>query len=303
MKFVSYAQNLEDLMLWRALSSVENGFYIDVGANDPTVDSVTRAFYERGWAGINIEPLKTHFDDLMASRPRDVNLCVAAGSEPAEIEIWDFGVRGWGTADKEVIDNLSASGRKGVSYKVPVTTLSLICAQYAPADIHFLKVDVEGLEKVVLQGMDFDKYRPWVLVIEATKPNSKEESFGTWEDLVTDQGYLFVYADGLNRFYVASEKKSLAEYFQYPPNVFDEFVFYSQVEAENSLKKAEERILLEQERVLLEQERVLLERASAESAREEASRIQAAYDEIENSRTWRYAKALHKVFNVFRRRS
>jgi hypothetical protein len=119
-----------------------------------------------------------------------------------------------------------------------------------------------------------------------------------------------VYADGLNRFYVASEKKSLAEYFQYPPNVFDEFVFYSQVEAENSLKKAEERILLEQERVLLEQkrvlleqERVLLERASAESAREEASRIQAAYDEIENSRTWRYAKALHKVFNVFRRRS
>lgn len=289
MKFVSYAQNLEDLMLWRALSDVEHGFYIDVGANDPTVDSVTRAFYERGWTGINIEPLKIHFDDLVASRPLDINLCVAAGRETSEIEIWDFGVRGWGTADKEVIDNLSASGRKGASYKVPVTTLNLICAEYAPADIHFLKVDVEGLEKVVLEGMDFGKYRPWILVVEATKPNSKEESHGTWEELVIDQDYLFVYADGLNRFYVASEKKSLAEYFQYPPNVFDEFVFYSQVEAEDALKNAEERFLLE--------------KASADVAREETRTIQAAYDQIANSRTWRYVKALQKVLNVFRWRS
>jgi FkbM family methyltransferase len=289
MKFVSYAQNLEDLMLWRALKNVENGFYIDVGANDPTVDSVTRAFYERGWTGINIEPLKTHFDDLMALRPLDINLCIAAGNEPAEIEIWDFGVRGWGTADQEVIDNLSASGREGVSYKVPVTTLSLICAEYAANDIHFLKVDVEGLEKVVLQGMDFGKYRPWILVVEATKPNSKEESFEAWESLVLSQDYFFVYADGLNRFYVASEKKSLAGYFQYPPNVFDEFVFYSQVEVENALKNAEERLLLEA--------------ATADAARKEASRIKAEYDQIINSCTWRYAQALNSFLNVFRRRS
>lgn len=289
MKFVSYAQNLEDLMLWRALSDVENGFYIDVGANDPTVDSVTRAFYERGWRGINIEPLKMHFDDLVASRPLDINLCVAAGRETSEIEIWDFGVRGWGTADKEVIDNLSASGRTGSSYKVPVTTLSLICAEYAPADIHFLKVDVEGLEKVVLEGMNFGKYRPWILVVEATKPNSKEESHGTWEELVIDQGYFFVYADGLNRFYVASEKKSLAQYFQYPPNVFDEFVFYSQVEAENALKSAEQRILFAQ--------------ASVDVAQEQLRAIQAAYDQIVNSRTWRCVKAFQKVLNVIRQRS
>jgi glycosyltransferase involved in cell wall biosynthesis len=54
--FVSYAQNFEDVMLWRALRSVERGFYIDVGANDPTLYSVTKAFHIRGWRGINIEP-------------------------------------------------------------------------------------------------------------------------------------------------------------------------------------------------------------------------------------------------------
>jgi hypothetical protein len=55
--FVSYAQNFEDVMLWRALRSLESGFYIDVGANDPTIDSVTKAFYASRWHGINIEPM------------------------------------------------------------------------------------------------------------------------------------------------------------------------------------------------------------------------------------------------------
>ena len=55
--FVSYAQNFEDVMLWRAFSHIESGFYIDVGAQHPTIDSVSLAFYERGWTGIDIEPV------------------------------------------------------------------------------------------------------------------------------------------------------------------------------------------------------------------------------------------------------
>jgi hypothetical protein len=54
---ISYAQNREDILLWRALRDLSGGFYIDVGAEDPTQNSVTRAFYERGWHGINVEPV------------------------------------------------------------------------------------------------------------------------------------------------------------------------------------------------------------------------------------------------------
>ena len=35
MPFISYAQNYEDVILWRALRDVEHGFYVDVGAADP----------------------------------------------------------------------------------------------------------------------------------------------------------------------------------------------------------------------------------------------------------------------------
>ena len=77
---ISYAQNREDILLWRALRDLRKGFYIDVGAEDPTQDSVTRAFYERGWQGINVEPVQGHFDKLCTERPRDLTLQVAIGS-------------------------------------------------------------------------------------------------------------------------------------------------------------------------------------------------------------------------------
>ena len=53
---ISYAQNFEDVILWRALRDVPNGFYIDIGAGHPVADSVTMHFYEHGWRGINVEP-------------------------------------------------------------------------------------------------------------------------------------------------------------------------------------------------------------------------------------------------------
>jgi hypothetical protein len=77
--FISYAQNYEDVMLLRAFKDVAHGFFIDVGANDPIGDSVTCAFYQRGWVGINIEPLPTHFADFTHLAP-DVAMLVMSGS-------------------------------------------------------------------------------------------------------------------------------------------------------------------------------------------------------------------------------
>jgi len=224
MSFISYAQNFEDVMLWRALKHIDSGFYIDVGANDPVVDSVTKAFYDHGWKGINIEPLSSHFADLQSTRPRDINLACAAGPEEGEIEIWECDVRGWASADTTSISMLKSSGEKGNYLRVPMKTLANICENYAQAEIHFLKIDVEGFEKSVLAGADFRRFRPWIVVIEANRPNSKEEVHQQWEELLLVANYSFAYADGLNRFYVANEHAQLAESFKYPPNTFDNFV-------------------------------------------------------------------------------
>ena len=77
MAIVSYAQNYEDVMLWRALSQVKDGFYIDVGANYPNLDNVTKLFYENNWSGINVEPDPEALSELEKNRLRDVNIGVA----------------------------------------------------------------------------------------------------------------------------------------------------------------------------------------------------------------------------------
>src|SRR6185503_7699605 len=87
--FVSYAQNHEDVVLARALRPDEHtGFWIDVGAGDPIGDSVTAAFSERGWRGINVEPLPAEFERLCAARPNDVNLCVALGARAGQARLF-----------------------------------------------------------------------------------------------------------------------------------------------------------------------------------------------------------------------
>ena len=239
MSFVSYAQNFEDVMLWRALKHVDKGFYIDIGANDPTVDSVTKAFYERGWHGINVEPLPSHHSDLAVERMRDVNLQCAAGAEAGEIEVWECDVRGWATASLDVVSLHTGKGHEGVFHKVPVFPLKDICAQHVSGEVHFLKIDVEGFEKSVIDGMDFSHVRPWILVIEATKPNSTEENYSEWEAIVFSAGFALAYTDGLNRFYVANEHLELLESFRYPPNVFDKFVRVEQLNSELRAQQAE----------------------------------------------------------------
>lgn len=219
-------------MLWRALQRVQGGFYIDVGANDPVKDSVTKAFYDRGWNGINAEPVAAHHQDLERDRPLDINLRCALGDSDGVIDLWECELPGLATTDVSVVDQHIVAGHHGAFHRVPVRTLASVCAEHAPAEIHFLKIDVEGGEESVLAGADFRRFRPWIVVVEATRPNSTEQNHGAWEHLLTDAGYRFAYADGLNRFYVADEHQELAQALAFPPNIFDGFVVAQQFNLE-----------------------------------------------------------------------
>lgn len=281
MTFISHAQNREDVLLWRALKHVKKGFYVDVGANHPSHDSVTKAFYDRGWSGINIEPLQEHFEELQRVRLRDINLQLAAGNAEGELDLYDSDVRGLATASLEVAEARRAAGGVVRACRVPVRRLDAILTTHAPEHIHFLKVDVEGFETAVLQGMDFTRWRPWVVVIEATKPNSRELELG-WEPLLTSANYQFVWFDGLNRYYLAAEHMALSEHFQVPPNVFDEFV------------------PAEQERLRLAFARSENERKVAEDQLHAHQAVQLHLDSVLHSRSWQLTRPLRVMIKALK---
>ena len=225
MSFISYSQNHEDVLLWRALRDVPAGFYIDVGANDPELHSVTKAFYDQGWSGINVEPMPSYGPAFHAQRPRDINLNVAAGAASGSITLFDIpAVNGWASTDSAVAAAHRAHGHQVVEHTVPLLTLAEICREHARGAVHFLKIDVEGFEGDVLRGMDFTLCRPWIVVVEAIMPNSRDSNHQSWEALVTGHGYQYAWFDGLNRYYVADEHAELADRLRLQPNVFDDYL-------------------------------------------------------------------------------
>jgi FkbM family methyltransferase len=243
MTFISYAQNFEDVMLWRALKHVATGFYVDLGAWSPDLDSVTRAFYDRGWCGINVEPSPEFHEQLNKRRPRDINLKVAVGAAEGFLTMNFLTNPGLSTLDDAIAEQHKAAGLAITRDQVQVKPLARLWHEYVPAgqEVHFLKVDVEGFEEPALKGNDWSRYRPWIVVVEATSPMSQMESYHSWEPILLGARYQLAYADGLNRFYVAEEHVDLLPALIYPPNVFDGFLMARQQEAESRATEAEAR--------------------------------------------------------------
>ena len=88
---ISYAQNLEDVILNRLFQNKPSGFYIDIGAHDPTELSVTKHFYDLGWRGINIEPIPGSLEKFKQQRPGDINLNLAIGARHDIMSIYVLG--------------------------------------------------------------------------------------------------------------------------------------------------------------------------------------------------------------------
>lgn len=223
-KMISYAQNGEDVMLFRAFKDIVDGFYIDIGAHDPVVGSVTKLLYDCGWHGINVEP-GPRFDALAADRPRDLNLNCAVGT-PGTIKLFEIR-SGLSTEHADIADRHAAKGYDLSERLVESVPLTEIFERAGDVDVHILKVDTEGSEKQVLLSGDFARYRPWVVVVEATYPMTQQPSHHEWAHILDHSHYRMVWFDGLNRWYLAPEHfEELISYFNAPPNFFDNYVTY-----------------------------------------------------------------------------
>lgn len=220
---ISYAQNFEDVILWRALKHVEKGVYVDIGAQDPVVDSISMAFYEAGWRGVHVEPVRAYADKLRQARPDEEVLEAAIGVERGDLTFFEMQESGLSTGDAEIARNHEAAGLKINVTTVRSVPLSDVLARFEERDVHWLKIDAEGMERSVIESWSPSRVRPWIVVVESTLPNSQQQNFEQWEPTLLTLGYSFVYFDGLNRFYVSKAYASLAAVFGPGPNVFDAF--------------------------------------------------------------------------------
>jgi FkbM family methyltransferase len=209
---VSYAQNFEDLTLEAFFPDVEKGHYVDVGAFHPVIDSVTKRFYLRGWRGINIEPQKALFDALVLDRTEDINLNLGIAGEPGSLTFNEYLVPGLSTFSKELAEAYASRGHQDTGkpkhYDAPVDTLRGVLAANPLPHIHFMKIDVEGLEYDVLKSNDWGRFLPDVLCIEANHITKD------WHGVVAGLGYELVHSDAVNEYFVSHRARPHAKHFQ-----------------------------------------------------------------------------------------
>jgi FkbM family methyltransferase len=303
--FLSFAQNREDVVLGRALRGVAEGRYVDVGANDPTHFSVTRAFYDRGWSGIAIEPVPSFAAAFRAARPRDqVVEAVVADKSGGEVVLHSVPGTGLSTLVDDVRDRHVGDGREVVDISVARHTLDDVLqdAGWSGQDIHFVTIDTEGSERSVLLGFDLARWRPWILVVEATAPLQTAETHAEWEDLVLAAGYRFCLFDGLSRFYVSPEKADeIGSALSRPANVFDD---YSTPEQRNAVAKiaAASQAVKDREDELVRWRAAALTRFTTASVSglsqqeiDELHRTRAELHNIRQTVSWRLTRPLRAI--------
>jgi FkbM family methyltransferase len=282
---VSYTQNVEDVRLWRVFGKLDGGFYVDVGAGDPTNGSVTRLFSDHGWSGINIEPGPA-FDALAEARPRDVNIRGVVGASEGPVQFFlTFPDLGMSTRDPSYHAHVPHAIDRIEEITVPSYRLERILREHAAERvIHFLKVDVEGSEGEVLGSSEWDVYRPIVVVVEAISPWSVTPTYERWEHILTDAGYEFAAFDGVNRFYVEGDHTDLIPTLAYPISALDRFVATSRIETRHADEEAQS--------AANEAERLRREVSRLEGEVERLRGYEGAVEAVLRSTTWRAGRFL-----------
>jgi FkbM family methyltransferase len=223
----------ESEMVWQFFAGRTDGFFVDVGANEPQRGSQTWFLEERGWGGILIEPQARLCERLRQARPKSQVFQVACGAPgaPPEMTFFTAVTPGHSGLVKNLVD---ATTNYVGTEMVRVTTLDAILAEAGNPAIDFVTMDVEGTQFDVLRGFSLQRHRPKLLLVEDHLYDLKAHRY------LGRAGYRLAKRTGLNNWYVPKESS-------FKPARFGErFRLWKKVWANTPFRKM--RVFLERQR-------------------------------------------------------
>jgi FkbM family methyltransferase len=204
---VSFSQNGEDLIAWRALNDmgIHRPSYMDIGAHHPFYLSNTALFNQLGMRGVNIEPDPELFIHFPQSRPNDINLNIGLAEKSGILTYYQMSDASLNTFCLQEAERMES--QEGITIisrlQIPVENpASVLSNHHFSPD--FISMDTEGHDLLILQNWDFEKHRPAVLCVETLSFSTTGEGEKNREisDFLVTQGYK-VYADTyINTLYV-----------------------------------------------------------------------------------------------------
>jgi FkbM family methyltransferase len=192
--YPSFSSSGEDMILnylfTKKLLRREPGFYVDIGAYQPVKFSATYFFYYNNWRGINIDATPGSMEAFKQLRPRDINLEIGVAENTGHLTFYNY-------PDNDTINTFNPAMLElegGVKLKVKTLPLATIMEQHLPKGqlIDFISIDVEGFELEVLKSNDWEKYRPFIVLIEYFEMDFNKIFSSDIYRLMTEKGYKLI---------------------------------------------------------------------------------------------------------------
>jgi hypothetical protein len=266
-RFVSYAGNAEDVVLARALRPDETtGSWIDVGARHPLTSSVTRAFADRGWSGLNIYPREAD-GAFRADRPYDVNV---------------------------PLDD------------VVVPAVSTAIAEHGSTGIGFLRIDSPTLDTALIDAVDWARLRPRAVVIGPSSAGASDLAAAAWRDRLARVGYEQTLYDGQSRLFGDRSDPAMWEALSIPANAGDGYVPFEWAQRLETVERRVAELEVEQTDLLDELATAEASAAAARAlAGELSARLDTFQPRTQvtrrfDVRTMRWAQPLRPVYRSLR---
>ena len=180
-KYESYSQAGEDKIIEFILSYLgEKNIglsYLDIGCNDYKSLSNSYALYKKGVRGVLIDANPIYIDEIKMYRPEDIVLNCGIGAKNSEkMKFYILNTPGLDSFNLESIEEAKRQTpwiEIVDEIEVPVYTLDEIYEKYFASVPTIVSLDVEGLEMDILKSTNFEKYRPYIFIIETTEYREK----------------------------------------------------------------------------------------------------------------------------------
>lgn len=174
-----------ELVVYELSQALPEARFVQVGAHDGTqLDPLRESILGARWSGIMVEPVPYVFDRLAAryrSNPRIALENVAVSDVDGTREFYFLDEAGSGDDVWKWYDALGSFKREVVvshtelvgdieervrSTDVPCVTFATLCTRNGFDHVDLVLIDTEGYDRDVLELIDFDRFRPSVVIFE-----------------------------------------------------------------------------------------------------------------------------------------
>lgn len=206
-----YSEEEEDIYINQIIFALgldyEDIHYIDVGIENPVFCDNTYSLYRRGATGLLVEADPNPISFIKAMRPSDKVINKAVYEKSGEKK--DFYI----CRDIPALSSLDSShadawgeAKESEREKITVETICMNdLFESLGEDCDVLSIDIEGYDYKALQSIDFERYRPKIIIVEMLDSIRCRSDNEKILNLMKENNYIFFTKTRPNGIFIDSE--------------------------------------------------------------------------------------------------